>query len=90
MLFHSFCVVDCNLVLHIGECPISGSHCVTIEQAPELVTWGVTLIQGRKHSPNDTARDSIIPGRIIPKLAALTIAGGPGLVELGNIDLLIL
>ena len=90
VLVHYFRVVDRDLMFHVSECAISGAHCVTIEEAPELVTRRITLVKGRKHSPNDAARDSIIPGRIIPELAALTIAGGPGLVEFGNINLLIL
>ena len=77
-------------MFHVSESAVVGAHCVTIEEALELVTRWITLIRGRKHSPNDTARDFIIPGRIIPELAALTFAGGLGHVEFGNTDLLIL
>ena len=63
MLFHSFVIVDRDLMLHVGKCPISGSHCVMVEEAPELMTRGITFIKGGKHSPYDTvdtARDSVI------------------------------
>ena len=62
---------------------------MTVKQTPELVTRGVALIQGREHSPDDAARDSVIPGRIEPELAALTIAWGSGFIQLCHIDLLI-
>ena len=62
---------------------------MTIEKAPELVTRWITFVQGCEHSPNDTAGDSVVPGRIKPKLAALSIAGGSGLIELSDIYLLI-
>ena len=89
VLPHYFCVVYRYLVFHVGKCPVSSSDSVTIEEAPELVTRGITFIKGRKHSPDDTARDSVIPGRIKPKLAALPIAGDSGLVKLGHVYLLI-
>ena len=53
------------------------------------MTRGITLVQGGEHPLNDAARDPIIPGRIVPKLPASPIAGSPGPVQLGNINLFI-
>ena len=62
---------------------------MAIEQAPEGVTRGITLIQGGEHPLDDASRDPIIPRRIVPELPASPIAWSPGPVEPGNINLFI-
>ena len=89
VLSHYLGIVDRNEFLHICQCPVTCSDGVAIEQRTELVTWGITLVQGGEHPLDDAARDPIIPGRIVPKLPASPIARSPGLVKLAHINLFI-
>ena len=52
---HFLCIVDGDEFLHICEGSVAGSDRVTIEEGPEGVTRGVTLIQGGEHPLNNTA-----------------------------------
>ena len=63
---------------------------MAIEQRPERVTWGITLVQGGEHPLDNAARDPIIPRRIVPELPASPIAWSPGPVQLGHINFFIL
>ena len=81
--------MDGNEFLHVCECPVSGSDRVAIEQRPERVTRGVTLVYGGKHPLDDAARHPIIPRRIVPELPASPIARSTGSVELAHINFFI-